>query len=76
MLRRWVVLALAKLWENHREGKRIAIKENAHEKLCGLLTDPVPEVRLLPYMLWELLSGDQVRPGEGQRGRRVLSTHL
>lgn len=45
MLRRWCVFCLAKLWENHEEGKKAAIVENAHVQLCGLLTDPVPEVR-------------------------------
>jgi regulatory associated protein of mTOR len=45
MLRRWVVFALAKLWENYEEAKWAAIREAAHEKLCILLTDPVPEVR-------------------------------
>lgn len=45
LLRRWVVFCLAKLWENHEEGKRSAIKENAHVHLCNLFTDPVPEVR-------------------------------
>jgi len=45
LLRRWVVLCLAKVWENNEAGKREAIVENAHVQLCGLLTDPVPEVR-------------------------------
>jgi hypothetical protein len=43
-LRRWIVLALAKLWENYEEAKLAAIKENAQEKLCHLLQDPCPEV--------------------------------
>lgn len=45
LLRRWVVLVLAKLWENNETAKREAITESAHIQLCGLLTDPVPEVR-------------------------------
>jgi regulator-associated protein of mTOR len=44
-VRRYVVLAMAKLWENHEEGKKQAIKEKIHEKLCSLLSDPVAEVR-------------------------------
>lgn len=38
-------MCLAKLWENHEAAKIEAVKENAHIQLCGLLTDPVPEVR-------------------------------
>jgi regulator-associated protein of mTOR len=45
LLRRWVVLALAKLWENYEDAKSVAIKEGAHEKLCLLLQDGCPEVR-------------------------------
>jgi len=45
LLRKWSVLALAKLWEGFEEAKVIGIKLNAHERLCLLLTDPVPEVR-------------------------------
>jgi regulator-associated protein of mTOR len=44
-LRRWVVFCLAKLWENYEDAKDVAVAEKAHEKLCSLLTDPVPEVR-------------------------------
>uniref|UniRef100_A0A6B2KWT6 Raptor N-terminal CASPase-like domain-containing protein n=1 Tax=Arcella intermedia TaxID=1963864 RepID=A0A6B2KWT6_9EUKA len=45
LLRRFVVFAMAKLWENHEEGKKKAIEDKTHEKLCALLSDPVPEVR-------------------------------
>lgn len=45
MLRRWIALCIGKLWELFDEAKWVAIRENAHKKLCGLLTDPVPEVR-------------------------------
>ena len=43
-LRQWILLCLAKLWENYDEAKTFAVKENAHEKICALLVDPVPEV--------------------------------
>jgi regulator-associated protein of mTOR len=33
------------LWENNEVAKAEAVKENAHIQLCGLLTDPIPEVR-------------------------------
>lgn len=44
-IRRWSILCLAKLWEDYNEAKWVAARENTHEKLCLLLTDPVPEVR-------------------------------
>lgn len=44
-LRRWIILCIGKFWENYDEGKREAIQEKAHIQLCGLLTDPSPEVR-------------------------------
>ena len=46
MLRRWVTLCLAKLWEDFDEAKWVAVRELAHQRLCVLLTDPVPEVIL------------------------------
>jgi len=58
MLRRWVVFALAKFWENYEEAKWAAIKEGAHEKLCSLLQDPVPEVRAAAvYALGTFIGG-------------------
>lgn len=58
MLRRWVVFALAKFWENYEEAKWAAIKDGAHEKLCSLLQDPVPEVRAAAvYALGTFIGG-------------------
>ncbi|CAO3626909.1 unnamed protein product [Cunninghamella echinulata] len=45
LLRQWVCLCLAQVWMNNSEAKAAAIAENGHEKLCGMLTDSVPEVR-------------------------------
>ena len=45
LLRTWLVLALAKLWDDYEEAKVAAVVESAHERLCALLSDPVPEVR-------------------------------
>lgn len=45
LLRRWVILCLGKLWEDNEEARWAGVRESAHERLCGLLTDPVPEVR-------------------------------
>jgi regulator-associated protein of mTOR len=47
MLRKWLVLCMGKLWESFEEAKWAAVRESAHERLCTLLTDPVPEVRRL-----------------------------
>ena len=44
MLRKWVALCLAKLWEDYDEAKWVAVRELAHQRLCVLLTDPAPEV--------------------------------
>ncbi|RUS18731.1 hypothetical protein BC937DRAFT_88408 [Endogone sp. FLAS-F59071] len=45
LLRQWICLCLAQLWKDYAEAKVSAIGENAHEKLCALLNDAVPEVR-------------------------------
>mmetsp|Transcript_24423 Transcript_24423/g.33532 ORF Transcript_24423/g.33532 Transcript_24423/m.33532 type:complete len:1323 (+) Transcript_24423:115-4083(+) len=45
LLRCWLVFCLGKLWEDFEEAKAVAVRESAHERLCALLTDPVPEVR-------------------------------
>jgi hypothetical protein len=45
MLRQWVTLCLAKLWEDFDEAKWTAIREQAHQRICVLLTDPVAEVK-------------------------------
>ncbi len=41
---RWLVLCMGKLWESFEEAKWAAVREGAIERLCSLLTDPVPEV--------------------------------
>lgn len=46
-LRKWSVLCLGKLWEAFEEGKQSACQENAHERLCTMLTDSVPEVHVV-----------------------------
>lgn len=44
-VRLWITLCLAEFWKDYEEAKQVAIKEQAHEKICTLLTDPFPEVR-------------------------------
>ncbi|KAL6040813.1 regulatory-associated protein of TOR 1 [Balamuthia mandrillaris] len=58
LLRRWLCLCLGKLWQQYDEAKRVAIKENAHKRLCALLTDPIPEVRAAAvYALGTFMGG-------------------
>ena len=45
LLRKWSLLYLAKLWEENQEARWLGIQNSAHEKICTLLTDPVPDVR-------------------------------
>lgn len=45
LLRQWSCLCLGNLWENFPEAKWIAIKHDAHLRVCELALDPVPEVR-------------------------------
>ena len=45
MLRRWLVLCMAKLWESFEDAKWGAVREGAPNVLCMLLNDGVPEVR-------------------------------
>jgi len=45
LLRQWACICIGKLWENYPEAKTISIRDNIHERLFGILTDIVPEVR-------------------------------
>ena len=45
LLRRWIILCIAKLWENNAQIKYVLVKENIHTQLSSMLTDPIPEVR-------------------------------
>ncbi|CAO3678856.1 unnamed protein product [Umbelopsis vinacea] len=58
LLRQWVCLCLSQLWMNNSEAKASAIAQNAHERLCGLLTDRVPEVRASAMYALETFLGD------------------
>jgi hypothetical protein len=44
-LRLWMTLCLGHLWMNHSASRWCGVRNNAHEKLIDLMTDPVPEVR-------------------------------
>ncbi|KAJ3416087.1 hypothetical protein HDV05_003056 [Chytridiales sp. JEL 0842] len=45
LLRQWVSIGLAKLWEGYSEARQLCISYGIHEKLLPLLSDPVAEVR-------------------------------
>jgi regulator-associated protein of mTOR len=45
LLRQWACLCLSQLWDDYPEAKHMAVKEKVFDKLGGLLTDPIPEVR-------------------------------
>ena len=45
LLRQWSCLCISMLWADHPEAKWVGIRSSAHEKLCEMALDPVPEVR-------------------------------
>ncbi|EON66333.1 hypothetical protein W97_05726 [Coniosporium apollinis CBS 100218] len=45
LLRQWSCLCLSMLWVGYPEAKWMAIRCLAHQRLCDLVLDPVPEVR-------------------------------
>jgi len=45
LLRQWACLCISQLWLDYAEAKWQGRKEDAHNKLCQLLQDPIPEVR-------------------------------
>lgn len=58
LVRQWAVLSLATLWADFAEAKVQGIQHKAHEKLCLLLSDPVPEVRAsAAYCVGQLIRG-------------------
>ena len=60
LLRFWLVFCLGKLWEDFEEAKAVAIREGAHERLCALLTDSIPEVRAAAvFSIGTLIAGSQ-----------------
>ncbi|TPX39231.1 hypothetical protein SeMB42_g04419 [Synchytrium endobioticum] len=78
LLRQWACLSLEKLWEGYSDAKWTGIKDNVHEKLCGMLTDPVPEVRAAALFAVGALIGDldkteQVASAEQSIGIAILA---
>jgi len=58
LLRQWACICIGKVWENYPEAKTISIRDNIHERLFGILTDIVPEVRAAAmYALGTFIGG-------------------
>ncbi|KAF2839080.1 WD-repeat protein mip1 [Patellaria atrata CBS 101060] len=45
LLRQWSCLCISLLWHDFPEAKWLGIRCGAHQRLCDLVLDPVPEVR-------------------------------
>ncbi|XP_073092157.1 regulatory-associated protein of mTOR isoform X1 [Manis javanica] len=45
LLRQWVAICLGRIWQNFDSARWCGVRDSAHEKLCSLLSDPIPEVR-------------------------------
>lgn len=45
LLRQWVAICLGRIWQNFDSARWCGVRDSAQEKLCSLLSDPVPEVR-------------------------------
>ncbi|ORX88057.1 hypothetical protein K493DRAFT_237024 [Basidiobolus meristosporus CBS 931.73] len=58
LLRQWACLCIGQQWAEFADAKWLGVRENAHEKLCTLLSDPVPEVRSAAMYALGLFIGD------------------
>ncbi|KAK9759665.1 Target of rapamycin complex 1 subunit kog1 [Basidiobolus ranarum] len=58
LLRQWSCLCIGQQWAGFADAKWLGVRENAHEKLCALLSDPVPEVRSAAIYALGLFIGD------------------
>ncbi|TIC71829.1 hypothetical protein E3Q00_04400 [Wallemia mellicola] len=45
LLRQWCALMLGQLWDGNDEGRALALREGATDRLCSMLNDISPEVR-------------------------------
>ncbi|CCJ28421.1 unnamed protein product [Pneumocystis jirovecii] len=45
LLRQWACLCISQIWKDFSDAKLLGIKEGIVDRLCNLLSDPVPEVR-------------------------------
>ncbi|CAG8510914.1 4130_t:CDS:2 [Acaulospora colombiana] len=61
LLRQWSCLCIGQYWMNQPESKSEGIENQAHQKLFGLLSDPVPEVRAAALYALGTFIGDLER---------------
>ncbi|KAG9295921.1 hypothetical protein G9A89_006660 [Geosiphon pyriformis] len=61
LLRQWACLCIGQYWTNYADAKSEGIENQAHQKLFGLLTDPVPEVRAAALYALGTFIGDLER---------------
>lgn len=71
-LRKWGAFCLAKLWEKFEDGQQVGVQAAAHERLCSLLTDPLPEVRAAAVYALGALIGD----GEKDENRKNIEINV
>lgn len=71
LLRQWVAICLGRIWQNFDSARWCGVRDSAHEKLCSLLSDPIPEVSPPPPVCpGQLRPGCQpASPGAMCRGR-------
>jgi len=70
-LRKWMCLLLGKLWSEHEGAKSVSVGMGLPEKLCGVIADPVPEVRAAAlFALGTFMSStpSTLYPGRGGHG--------
>lgn len=51
LLRQWVAICLARLWDNYDRARWCGVRDVANEKLYDQLIDPVPEVTKADYFI-------------------------
>ena len=79
LLRQWSCLLISMLWTDYPEAKWKGIKESAHQRLCEMALDPVPEVRAAALHALSSFIGipditDMVRQHEESIASAVLPT--
>lgn len=52
VLRQWLAICLGRLWQNFDSARWYGARDNAHEKLIGLLWDEIPDVSGHGLLAW------------------------
>jgi hypothetical protein len=75
LLRQWVAICLGRIWQNFDSARWCGVRDSAHEKLCSLLSDPIPEVSPLCPQSYQVLSVETLRGNDVQRPAHTLKSH-